>query len=260
MLGFMKERRRRNLRERAFPEAWIAHLKKNFPQYSMLATGDREELHRRVQVFLGEKRFEGCEGFEITDEMRVTIAAQACLLILHRESDYFPELHSIVVYPTTYVVEAEEVDETGIVTEFADDRSGETWEQGSMVLAWDEVIEGGRDLDDDFNVVFHEFAHQLDLENGDIDGIPRLESKEHQASWLRVFGESFDSFRKEVRRKKRTPIDPYAAEDAGEFFAVSVESFFERPAALRKSYPELYAELGRYFRQDPTTWPGRAGT
>ncbi len=256
MLGFFKDKRRRKLRDRPFPDAWVTYLNNNFPQYLLLPPVDREELHHHIHVFLGEKRLEGCEDFELTDEVCVTIAAQACLLILHRESDYYPELHSILIYPTTYVVEGEEVDEAGVVTEFADDRSGETWEQGSMVLAWDEVLDGGCDLDDDFNVVFHEFAHQLDLENGEIDGVPHLESQERYASWSRVLIESLERFRKEVKRRKRTTIDPYAAEDLGEFFAVSVESFFEKPAELKKTYPELYRELSDYFRQDPAAWPG----
>ena len=113
---------------------------------------------------------------------------------------------------------------------------------------------GGRDLDDDFNVVFHEFAHQLDLENGEIDGIPRLESKDHYASWTRTLSDALELFRKDVRRRKRTAIDPYAAEDLSEFFAVSVESFFEQPLRLKKTYPALYRELCEYFRQDPAAW------
>jgi Mlc titration factor MtfA (ptsG expression regulator) len=255
MFGFLnKAKRRGKLRAEPFPEAWSAVLKKNFPLYSRLSDADRAELHGHIHVLLKEKTFEGCDGLELTDEIRVTIAAQAALLLLHRESNYYPELHSILVYPETYVVEAEEVDEAGVVHEFDDDRSGETWEQGSMILAWDEVLEGGRDLDDDFNVVFHEFAHQLDLENGEIDGIPRLESKDHYAKWTQTLMAALELFRKDVRRRKRTAIDPYAAEDLSEFFAVSVESFFERPLRLRKTYPALYRELSEYFRQDPAAW------
>jgi Mlc titration factor MtfA (ptsG expression regulator) len=254
MFGFLKEKRRRKLKDRTFPDAWRTALDKNFPLYARLSEVDRTELHGHIHVLLAEKNFEGCGGLELTDEIRVTIAAQAGLLLLHRESDYYPALHSILVYPETYVVEAEEVDETGVVHEFDDDRSGETWEQGSLVLAWDEVLEGGRDLDDDFNVVFHEFAHQLDLENGEIDGIPRLESKDHYAKWSRTLSDALELFRKDVRRRKRTAIDPYAAEDLSEFFAVSVESFFEQPLRLQKTYPALYRELSGYFRQDPVAW------
>jgi hypothetical protein len=254
MLKFIRAKRRRRLRDLPFPGEWAQRLEDNFPIYARLPEEDRRELHGHIHVFLSEKRFEGCGGLELTDEIRVTIAAQACLLLLHRDTDYFPHLHSILVYPEPYVVEAEEVDETGIVTEFADDRSGETWEQGSLILAWDEVLEGGRDLDDDFNVVFHEFAHQLDLENGEIDGVPRLESKERYASWTKTLSGSLERFRKDVRRRKRTPIDPYAAEDLGEFFAVAVEGFFEQPARLKATYGELYRELSAYFRQDPASW------
>jgi len=257
MFGFLnKEKRRRKLKEQPFPEKWSAVLRTNFPLYARLSNEDREELHGHIHVLLTEKTFEGCDGLELTDEIRVTIAAQAALLLLHRETNYYPELHSILVYPETYVVEAEEIDEAGIVHEFDDDRSGETWEQGSMILAWDEVLEGGQDLADDFNVVFHEFAHQLDLENGEIDGIPRLGSKEHYAKWTKTLQDAFLLFRKDVRRRKRTAIDPYAAEDLSEFFAVSVESFFEQPLRLKKTYPALYKELSEYFRQDPASWSG----
>jgi Mlc titration factor MtfA (ptsG expression regulator) len=255
VLRIFREKRRRRLRELPFPNEWDRWLRTNFPLYARLPEEDRRELHGHIHVFLNEKRFEGCGGLELTDEVRVTIAAQACLLVLHRDTDYFPDLHSILVYPEPYIVEGEEVDETGIVTEFADDRSGETWEQGSLVLAWDEVLEGGMDLDDDFNVVFHEFAHQLDLENGEIDGIPRLESKERYAEWTKTLSNSLERFRKEIRRRKRTPIDPYAAEDMAEFFAVAVEGFFEQPLRLKASYTELYRELSAYFRQDPASWP-----
>jgi Mlc titration factor MtfA (ptsG expression regulator) len=255
VLGFLREKRRRRLREQPVPDTWPHWLGQNFPLYTRLSEQDRDELHGHIHVFLAEKRFEGCGGVELTDEIRVTIAAQACLLLLHRRTDYYPELHSIIVYPSPYVVDAAEVDDAGIVTEFADDRSGETWEQGSLVLAWDEVLEGGRDLDDDFNVVLHEFAHQLDLENGEIDGVPRFESKERYASWTRILDDTLDRFRRDLHHRRRPPIDPYAAEDPGEFFAVAVESFFERPADFRKAYPELYDELAAYFCQDPAAWP-----
>jgi MtfA peptidase len=256
MLGFLKERRRRRLREAPFPDNWVRWLEHNFPVYQRLPEQDRKELHGHIHVLLKEKTFEGCEGLVLTDEMRVTIGGQAALLLLHRDTDYYPSLHSILVYPEAYVAETAEVDSAGVVTEFDDDRSGETWEQGSLVLAWDETLEGGRDLEDSFNVVLHEFTHQLDLENGRIDGVPRLKTKERYDAWTRVFTDAFKQFQKDVDRGKPTLLDPYGADDAAEFFAVAVEGFFEVPREFQRTYPEVYRELSAYFRQDPASWPG----
>jgi Mlc titration factor MtfA (ptsG expression regulator) len=255
MLGSLKEKRRRRLRETPFPDEWARWLTQNFPLYARLSETDRRELHGHTHVLLNEKRFEGCGGLELTEEMRVTIAAQAALLLLHRETDYYPGLHSILVYPSEYTVEVEEVDSAGIVTEFADDRTGETWGQGSLVLSWDDTLVGGRDLEDSYNVVLHEFTHQLDLENGEIDGVPRLGRKERHESWARAFGEAYDRFCKDVDHGKETVIDSYGADDPGEFFAVAVEGFFERPREFQKAYPEVYRELSAYFRQNPASWP-----
>lgn len=255
MLNFLKQKRRRKLREKPFPDAWVRWLARNFPVYTHLPEEDRRELQGHTHVLLAEKRFEGCGGLELTDEMRVTIAAQAALLLLHRDTDYYPRLHSILVYPTEYTVEMEEVDAAGIVTEFADDRTGETWEQGSLVLSWDDTLVGGRDLEDSYNVVLHEFTHQLDLENGEIDGAPRLGRKENHDRWARVFGEAYNRFCKDVDRDRDTLLDPYGADDPGEFFAVAVESFFETPREFQKTYPEVYRELSAYFRQNPASWP-----
>ena len=254
MFKFLKDKRRRAIRERPFPDPWIHWLEHNFPVYKRLSEDDRKELHGHIHVLLEEKRFEGCEGLELTDEMRVTIAGQAALLLLHRDTDYYPSLHSILVYPEAYVAETEEVDPSGVVTEFDDDRSGETWEQGSLVLAWDDTLEGGRDLEDSFNVVLHEFTHQLDLENGEIDGVPRLEGKARYDSWTEVFTDAFKRFQKDVDRGKPTLLDPYGADDEAEFFAVAVEGFFELPVEFKKTYPGVYEELSAYFKQDPASW------
>jgi hypothetical protein len=254
MLNFLKQKRRRKLREKPFPDAWVRWLARNFPVYTHLPEEDRRELHGHTHVLLAEKRFEGCGGLKLTDEMRVTIAAQAALLLLHRDTDYYPRLHSILVYPTEYTVDVEEVDSAGIVTEFADDRTGETWEQGSLVLSWDDTLVGGRDLEDSYNVVLHEFTHQLDLENGEIDGAPRLGRKENHERWARVFGKAYERFCDDVDRDRDTLLDPYGADDPGEFFAVAVESFFETPREFQKTYPEVYRELSAYFRQNPASW------
>lgn len=254
MIGFLKHKRRRRLRETPFPDEWRRTLERNFPVYTHLPEEDRRELHGHTHVLLAEKNFEGCAGLELTDEMRVTIAAQAALLLLHRETDYYPGLHSILVYPSEYTVEAAEVDAAGIVTEFDDNRTGETWEQGSLVVSWDDTLVGGRDLEDSYNVVLHEFTHQLDLENGEIDGVPRLRGRGSYKSWARVFREAYARFCDDVDRDRDTLLDPYGSEDPGEFFAVAVEAFFETPREFQREYPELYGQLSAYFRQNPAAW------
>jgi len=140
------------------------------------------------------------------------------------------------------------------VTEVTNDLAGQTWSRGSLVLAWSEVVEGGRDLNDGFNVVFHEFAHQLDLENGEIDGIPRWGSREKYARWIDTFTNALNKLRTDLNNGKRTFLDPYGAENPSEFFAVTVENFFENPTDFRLAHPDLYEELREYFQQDPASW------
>ena len=220
---------------------------------------DRAELLGHVQVFLAEKRFEGCGGLAITDEVRVTIAAQACLLLLHRRTDYFPGLLTILVYPSTYMVEekrqiAEHVWEEGNTT-----RLGETGRRmGSLVLAWGAVKHGAADPSDGKNVVLHEFAHQLDYENHAADGVPELATREQQLAWSEVMRTDFASLRAADESGIPTLLDTYGATDPVEFFAVSVEAFFERPRALRAHHPRLYAELRKYFNQDPIEYSAEA--
>src|SRR5437763_13156493 len=220
-----------------------------FPRLSAIV---RTELLAHFQVFLAEKRFEGCGGFAITDEVRVTIAAQACLLLLHRSTDYFPGLLTILVYPLTYMVEekrqlGEHVWEEGTVG-----RLGETGRRmGSLVLSWGAVKHGAADPSDGKNVVLHEFAHQLDFENHAADGVPGLATREQQLSWSEVMRTEFTSLRSADENRIPTLLNTYGATDPVDFFAVSVEAFFEQPRALRARHPKLYAELQRYFNQDP---------
>ena len=255
ILSLLKQRRRSRLRARPFPKEWLKLVQHHVVFFRRLSEGDRAELLGHIQVFLTEKRFEGCGGFAITDEVRVTIAAQACLLLLHRETDYFPDLLTILVYPLTYVVEekrqvAEHVWQEGTVS-----RLGETGRRmGSLVLAWGAVKHGAADSSDAKNVVLHEFAHQLDYENHAADGAPALETSEEQLAWSEVMQWEFASLRAADESGIPTLLDTYGASDPVEFFAVSVEAFFERPRALRANHPNLYTELQKYFRQDPVEY------
>jgi Mlc titration factor MtfA (ptsG expression regulator) len=297
VMRFWKERQRRKLRGQPFPQSWVAVLESDVPLYRRLPADDRRELHGHIHVFLAEKHFEGCGGLAVTDEIRVVIAAQACVLLLHRDTDYFPDLTSILVYPSSYVAPVTRVDD-GIVSEYDLERTGETWEHGSLVLSWDDVAGAaapmpsadaqdrrgnGRPhdrqalqhdrqasrpdaLDDDeegelvpaYNIVLHEFAHQLDLENGELDGTPRLESREAYERWSRVFEAGFRELEAQIDEGIDPVIDDYALDDEVEFFAVVTESFFETPFALRDEFPDVYRELRNYFRQDPVEWFGPA--
>ena len=206
-------------------------------------------------MFLAEKRFEGCGGLAITDEIRVTIAAQACLLLLHRKTDYFPALLTILVYPSAYMVEEKRQIEDHVWEEGTMTRLGETGRRmGSLVLSWDAVKSGAADPSDGKNVVLHEFAHQLDYENFAADGVPGLTTREQQLSWSEVMKTEFASLRAADETGIPTLLDTYGATNPAEFFAVSTEAFFERPCALRSRHPKLYAELQRYFRQDPVEY------
>jgi Mlc titration factor MtfA (ptsG expression regulator) len=252
IFSFLKQRRRSHVRNRKFPEEWLKLIKRHVAFFPKLLGADRIELLGHVQVFLAEKRFEGCADLAINDEIRVTIAAQACLLLLHRSTDYFPALQTILVYPTTYMVEerrqiGEHVWQEGTMT-----RLGETGRKmGSLVLAWGAVKHGAADPADGKNVVLHEFAHQLDFENGAADGVPELATREQQLTWSEVMRSEFESLRAADETGVPTLLNTYGATDPAEFFAVSVEAFFEQPRALRARHPTLYAELQKYFQQDP---------
>jgi hypothetical protein len=206
-----------------------------------------------MHVFLAEKHFEGCNGFEITDEVRVTIAGEACLLLLNRETKYYPGLVTILVYPAVFYAEVEDAD-GHIVSEYKEDRSGESWDLGVVILSWEDAVEHASTGRAGYNVALHEFAHQLDMENGDMDGMPGLESAAEREAWRRAFTAAYEHFERAAYSNRRTLVDPYGAGDPAEFFAVVTESFFERPLALRREYADLYEVLARYYRVDPASW------
>ncbi len=255
IFGLLKQRRRRLLRARPIPKHWLAILERNTPFFRRLSANDQAELLGHIQVFLSEKRFEGCGGLEVTDEIRVIIAAQACLLLLHRKTDYFPHLLTILVYPSIYMVDEKRHVEGPVWEEGRTARLGETGRQlGALIIAWDAAKSGAADPSDGKNVVLHEFAHQLDFENHAADGAPALATREQQLSWREVMRIEFASLRAADETGIPTLLDTYGATNPTEFFAVSIEAFFERPCALRARHPKLYAELQSYFHQDPVEY------
>lgn len=249
MFGFFKRRRRAAVQAQPFPEEHRKILERNVAHVALLDPEERAELEGLVAAFLSEKRFEGAGGLELDDEIRVTIAAEACLLLLHREHDLYPDLVSIVVYPSAYRA-PQPRREGPVVIEGGEGRLGESWTRGTLVLAWDHVRAQARHLGT-ANVVLHEFAHQLDGEDGAMDGAPDLGSRASYATWARVLGEEFEALSSRLHAGRPSDIDPYGATSPPEFFAVVTEMFFERPLVLRARHPELYAELAGFYRQDP---------
>lgn len=252
ILGFLKQRRRRRVKAKPFPRSWRSIVNRNVPIFRRLPSADQIELLGHVQVFLDEKRFEGCGGLEVTDEMRVTIAAQACILLLHRNTDYYPQLTSILLYPSGYKAHQVGPVDTHVWSEGDEPRLGHTGQRlGSVVLAWEDVRRGAADPSDGRNLVLHEFAHQLDFEDHATDGAPALATTAEYRSWAQVMTREFAALRAAADKGMPTVLDTYGAENPAEFFAVVTEAFFERPRALRAKHPELYAEFARFFRQDP---------
>jgi MtfA peptidase len=255
VFDLFKSRRRTRLRAEPPPPGWRAILERNLSVFNRLSPEDQNELLGHTRIFLAEKHFEGSGGLELTDEIRVTIAAQACLLLLHRETDYYPELTSIIVYPSGYTAVEERHIGGGVWSDAAEDRLGHTGQRlRALVLAWDTVRRGAAAPMDGENLVLHEFAHQLDFENQRTDGTPALESRGDYLAWARVMSAEFEALRDATDSGIPTLLDGYGATDPAEFFAVITEVFFERPRALRKLHPALFDQLQRFYRQDPTIY------
>ncbi len=252
MLG-LKNRRRRRLMQKPFPPEWVKILERNVPYYRCLSPEEQKQLQGLIHVFLSEKWFEGCGGLEITDEIRLTIAAQACILLLGRETDFYPTLRTILVYPSAYVARFADRQPDGTVIEGEQARLGESWLRGTLVLSWDDVLQGASDFHDGHNVVFHEFAHQLDNESGAAEGAPLLPERSMYIAWARVLGREYQSLLNDIEHHRKTFIDEYGAINPAEFFAVITEAFFEKSVQFRAKHPELYEQLRLFYRQNPAS-------
>lgn len=254
IFNWYKRRRRERLLARPLPAEWRACMARNVPYVLLLPPEDRRELEGHVQVLLAEKKFTGCAGLEITDEIRVTIAAQAALLLLHRETDYFPLMRTILVYPDRFMVNHSIEQEDGTVVEEEVEQSGESWQGGPVVLSWRDVLESAADPHDGYNVVLHEFAHQLDDESGGTNGAPDLGHASRYHAWAHAFSREYELLQDAVLAGRVLLLDEYGAESPAEFFAVATECFFECPRALRDGHPELYTQLAEYYCQAPAVY------
>lgn len=238
-----------------FLPEWEKYLDANLPVYRKLPEEIRGKLQVRIARFLACTRFEGCGGLEITDEIKVTIGAQACMLILNMEGDPYPALNSILVYPSSFQSSQIAQVHGHVVTERETVRLGESWDSGSVILAWDSVAQGGRNMYDGHNVSYHEFAHQLDQADGSTDGVPTLNMGRDDINlWCRIMYANYTELKDLADRGRKSVIDDYGATNAPEFFASATEAFFEKPVQMKKKLPELYLLLEDYFRVDPVSW------
>lgn len=250
-----QQRRRERLRAQPFPAAWRRILRQRVPLAARLPADLQQRLKGHIQVFLAEKPLIGCGGLQVSDEMRVTVAAQACLLLLGRERpDYFPGLRQVLLYPGAFVVDRVQHQGGGVLQEQRQVLSGESWQQGQVILSWADARQGGAVADDGRNVVLHEFAHQLDQESGTANGAPLLAGPRQAARWAQVLGQAFNRLREHAASDQPSVLSDYGAISEAEFFAVATEVFFEQAAALAAEYPALYEELAGYYRVDPLDW------
>lgn len=249
-----KERRRERIRETLFPERWKQVLRNAVPLYRQLPAEDREELHGHIRVLLSEKHFEGAGGIDATEQMKLIICSHAALLLLHRETDYFPKLISVIVYPEAYAVKTNVQTNRGVFSEVIETRAGESWTSGVLILAWDDVKRDLATVPATRSVVLHEFAHQLDAGSGTMNGAPVLSDRELRQHWPEALSTAYERLSQATRQHEQTLLRPYGAKNPPEFFAVATEAFFLYPAELQRGEPDLYAALCQYFEQDPASW------
>jgi Mlc titration factor MtfA (ptsG expression regulator) len=248
--------RHKTLMALPFPTAWESILQRNVALYRYLPDALKQQLQADIQLFLAEKHFEGAGGLEMSDEIRVTIAAQACMLLLNRKDRNYPGLESIVVYPGAYVA----TKRVSLGTTYVEEpsvRLGESWHRGTVVLAWDQVQQDAHYPESGHSVVLHEFAHQLDQEDGRSDGVPLLENRSGYAAWARILSREYLRLQHDIQHHRKSLLDSYGATNPAEFFAVATEAFFTRPQQMQHKEPELYAELKEYYKVDPQEWVTR---
>jgi len=239
-----------------FPELWENIIEKNLMFYNCLPEKYKKKLQQLVLLFLDGKDIEGCGGLEMNDEIRVTIAAEAVMLLLNKNIvNPFPNLKTVLVYPHAYVAAGKHNVVAGGVTleDLPSARLGESWQYGDVVIAWDHALNGGRNIDDGHNVVLHEFSHQLDQESGLANGTPPM-SFSCSKTWATVLGNEYNALCKKTKKHFKDVIDSYGTTNPAEFFAVSTEAFFEKPVSLQSKHPKLFEALKKYYKLNPAEW------
>ncbi|MEX0676464.1 MAG: M90 family metallopeptidase [Pirellulales bacterium] len=250
ILSWLRKRRRKKILAAPFPAEWQAHVEKSVPHYQFLSPREKDKLRDDLRVFVAEKNWEGCGGLAVTDEMKVAIAAQACLMTLSLESEPFRGVLSILIYPALYAVPEERWHE-GWSIRGESARLGESWYRGPVILSWSEIAADLEHPGDGSNLVWHEFAHQIDMLDRSINGTPPLSSPAERRRWHEVMTAEFEQLQSDARHRRATLLDTYGAESEAEFFAVASECFFDCPVKLRARHARLYDLLCEYYRQDP---------
>jgi Mlc titration factor MtfA (ptsG expression regulator) len=239
---------------RPFPAHFSKILRKNIPVYSRMPVELQMQLKRLIKQFLHEKKFLGCDGFAITDEVRLTIAGKASMLLLNRPTRVYPDLKMVLVYPSAFIAPRIETGLGGIVTHGNQTLSGESWSDGRVILAWDHIQKNNGNIADGHDVVLHEFAHQLDSESGSTNGAPRLKNKVRYQRWAETMSHEFSLLQQAVETQTESVIDYYGATNPAEFFAVATETFFEKTTLLAYYHPRLFEQLRAYYQVDPRDW------
>ena len=245
---------RRRLHSQPFPPEWQRILEGNLPICRHLPKSLRDTWQSHVRVFLDEKHFEGCGGLPVTDKMRLTIAGYACLLLLHEPDDYYPRLGTIVIYPQSFAAPVRETDQLGIVTDTVEERLGESWQEGTVILAWDSIEDVIQGRSGGCNVILHEFAHQIDEQHGLTGGGRLMVLGDRYRDWEDLLHAEKNRQRTAQRRGRPTLLDPYAFTSPMELFAVATETCFMRPVRFKTGHPELYQEVRAVYGLDPAVW------
>lgn len=251
---YWQEYKRKKAASAPFKKQWRAILGRRMPYFKTMPAHLQLQLKQLIKVFIAEKKFVGKNGLVINDDIKVTIAAQACLLLLNRKTDYYPKLRTILVYPRAFVKAHAVTTSDGVQSMQHTALAGESWGFGKIVLSWQDTVNGAHIPDDGHNVVIHEFAHQLDQEDGSANGAPILSYQQSYACWADVFSAQFEKLKKQAQRGTHSVFDYYGATNPAEFFAVASEVFFEKAKELRDEHPKLYNQLSQYYRVDPADW------
>ena len=254
MANWFREHQRKKLTQADFPPSWEAIVRRNVAHYCSLEDSERAHLRALIQVFIAEKHWEGAGGLELDDEIRVTISAQACLLLLGLPHNYYRNVLSIIVYPSVVVPPRRQpgfFENTIAPVEAERPILGQAFRQGPVIIVWDDALHGGRHPELGHNVIYHEFAHKLDMLDGAADGTPPLRNRAEYRDWVLICSREYQRLRDDTARGRKSFLNAYGATSEAEFFAVATEQFFDQPRQMVEQAPDLYRVLQEYYRQNP---------
>lgn len=254
MFNWLTDRRRKKLNGASFPALWEDIIRRNVAHYCMLENGERSHLRALIQVFIAEKNWVGAGGLELADEIQVTISAQACLLLLGLSHNYYQNVESIIVYPSTVVPPRRKLgffENAATPVELEQPIIGQAFMRGPVIIVWDAALSGGRHPESGRNVIYHEFAHKMDMLDGAADGTPPLRDRAEYRDWIETCSREYLRLKHESLKGKNSFLNAYGATNEAEFFAVATEQFFDQPRLMVKHAPDLYRVLKEYYCQDP---------